>query len=983
MTYIPSRTGRHATLSLLLATTALVALGVSSTRAQSLGNGSGTGVIGAPVAPTAPNAGPATADSTAVGEVIVTSQRRAENLQDVPISVEAITGAAVRNADITEATRLEEVVPGLRVGRSGTATRPAIRGVYTEAIGINSDPRVGFYVDEIYQSRPQQGDAAFTDLERVEVQKGPQGTLYGRNSLGGNIAITSAVPKDHFEAGVDGTYGNYSRFKTEGYINIPIMDGLDARIAGFYDRHDGYLKSSITPAADLEDKNNAYVRGSLRWAPPALGGKLEVLLRGSYFSERDHGYNSFNSKLIGALVDASLITKPGGTITFNGVNYPAPLGYNGGNYATGVAYPFSTAFRDGIPDVEGADIGIPIPGKYQTIYDYPARQRTAQQAYSSQINYDVTSWLRLRSITGYTKFSTTTDNDGDGGPINYYHYFSVTKAETFTQELQFQSTDKTSPFQYTVGGFFMYDDDRDGAVSEYSHNYTTATAASLGEPALLGGGGACGYTYLPNPVTCQLSNLNAADSAGPEHATTQSYAAYAQGSYTTFQDRLTFTLGARYTVDRKTFKNVAQTSDFVGTYVQAQNKAYIAANPGAAQSALPFPNAASLTAPYAAGAGYHAEFPSTDAAAILNETCGGVIGAPLAPSGSNAVVGTVPDYYQTRCGQRSFKFATYRAAVDFKLTDTNLLYASFSTGRHSGGFGASYAPTTSPNGIFATFNSEGVRAYEVGSKNRFFDGRVQLNADAFYNEYTHVQIQGLQNVPTGGGNSTNITTIYNGPSEIVPGFDVELIAKPWRALTVNMAIDYQHARYGIYGNPIYYSGLCTITQAAGSPCLGFAGPTYVASMGGLGSGFFPNPDTNPNLFVPASYAADGKTVTSYSSLIYGKKTEVQNTPDWSLHFGASYDFDLGKYGRLTPEFVTLYSSSYLLSNSLPNFRQTPYFKTDARVTWLAPNGRLTVQGFVENLEDVATIDRVTTSGLAVSGTYSDPRTYGIKVGYRY
>ena len=111
------------------------------------------------------------------------------------------------------------------------------------------------------------------------------------------------------------------------------------------------------------------------------------------------------------------------------------------------------------------------------------------------------------------------------------------------------------------------------------------------------------------------------------------------------------------------------------------------------------------------------------------------------------------------------------------------------------------------------------------------------------------------------------------------------------------------------------------------------------------------------------------------------------------HFDASHfptkfaaevkDFDLGKYGRLTPEFITLYSSSYLLSNSLPNFRQTPYFKTDARITWLSPNGRLTVQGFVENLEDVATIDRVTTSSLAVSGTYSDPRTYGIKVGFRY
>ena len=138
--------------------------------------------------------GAADADDGGIKEIVVTAQRREENLQDVPLSITAISGEEIRNADIRDITRLEQAVPGLRVGRSGPAGRPAIRGTYSEAIQANADPRIGFYIDEIYQSRLQQTTAAFVDLERVEVQKGPQGTLFGRNSLGGNIALTTAKP---------------------------------------------------------------------------------------------------------------------------------------------------------------------------------------------------------------------------------------------------------------------------------------------------------------------------------------------------------------------------------------------------------------------------------------------------------------------------------------------------------------------------------------------------------------------------------------------------------------------------------------------------------------------------------------------------------------------------------------------------------------------------------------------------------------------
>jgi iron complex outermembrane receptor protein len=161
-----------------------------------------------------------------------------------------------------------------------------------------------------YQSRSQQTTAAFVDLERVEVQKGPQGTLFGRNSLGGNIALTSAKPRDEYDAGVAAIYGNYKRVKVEGFLNIPIADGLAFRLAGAFDRHDPYYKSTVNDRASVGDLHSQFIRGTLRYEPPGLDNRLEVIVRGSYFHEDDRGLGSFNAKNIGAIIDESLIRHP-------------------------------------------------------------------------------------------------------------------------------------------------------------------------------------------------------------------------------------------------------------------------------------------------------------------------------------------------------------------------------------------------------------------------------------------------------------------------------------------------------------------------------------------------------------------------------------------------------------------------------------------------------------------------------------------------
>jgi len=963
----------------MLGTVAPAALWVSPALAQS----TTTTESGAAQAPTNE---PEAQQSAGVQDIVVTAQRREERLQNVPLSITAISGKELRNADIRDVTRLEQAVPGLRIARSGAAARPSIRGVYTEAVGANSDPRIGFYIDEIYQSRSQQTSGAFVDLERVEVQKGPQGTLFGRNSLGGNIALSSAKPTNKFDLGIAGIYGNYNRIKVEGFVNLPITEGLALRFAGALARHDPYLKSTVTRAADMGDLNYQFIRGTLRFAPPSMENRLEVVLRGSYYNQDDRGLGSFNAKNIGALVDTSLIRAPGGTVTFNGVTYPFPNGYNGGNYATGVLVPFNPNFRDGIADINGADIGIPIGGKYNILYDFPNPvNRVKAKNASAIISFKVTDDIRLRSLTGFTDFKYLNRADGDGGPIPLREFYFITTAKTLTQEVQLQSANTTSPLQYTLGGFYMDDKIGEGQGSVYSAtNYRTIDAPAKGYPVLYGSGSVCGFTFMPRVPNCNLNNTGSSgnsgpnassDNASPVKARTKSWAGYGQASYT-FARKLTLTAGARYTVDEKDYRQAAQpfpatTNTFVGNYVTAQNNAAIAAG-----QPLPFPLGPS---------GYRAVNPySADRASYANFTCNGLSPTNFAANGTSTVVGTVPNYLVTRCGQRKFKYWTYRVAADYKLTPDNMVYASYSTGVHSGGFGASFRTTQTPQGEFATFDAEKIRSIELGTKNSFFDRRLQLNAAIFYSKIKDNQIQGTQFIPSTG---TSIGTIANVGDTVAPGAEVSFIAKPTRSLTLRGAVNYLHARNTVAPVGVFYSGLCDIssapsgTPAAQNPCNGFTGPSYIATFAGLGSGFFPNALTNPGLFTPIFNAAG--TITGYDSLFFGEKTRVQNTPDWSANFGAAYEILLGSGATVTPEADILYSGSFLPSIYAPLFVQKAYAKVDARITFRSPDQQLSVQAFVQNLTNKATLGRVTTGTLSAQGTYADPRTYGVRLGFRF
>ena len=210
------------------------------------------------------------ADAALIGEdILVTARRREESLQDVPISVSAFSGEALENQGAVDITALQQQTPNLtlQIARGSNSTLIAfIRGIGQQDPVWGFEPGVGLYIDDVYVARPQGAVLDIFDVERVEVLRGPQGTLYGRNTIGGAIKyVTRRLGKD-FEARIRGAYGTYNQIDLSGTITVPVQDNL-AIGAGFaLYRRDGFGENLLT-GAEHYNKDVWAARVSLEWQP--------------------------------------------------------------------------------------------------------------------------------------------------------------------------------------------------------------------------------------------------------------------------------------------------------------------------------------------------------------------------------------------------------------------------------------------------------------------------------------------------------------------------------------------------------------------------------------------------------------------------------------------------------------------------------------------------------------------------------------------
>ena len=345
-------------------------------------------------------------------EIIVTAQKRATNLQETAAAISVADGEDLREQQVTSIEGLAQTLPSVNFGQTTGNARIAIRGIGFDNTTVGNEGRVAYHVDGVYVARPAATLAGFYDIERVEVLRGPQGALYGRNATGGAINVISRAPGDRMNGYFDATYGNYDLKKLEGAFGGPVSDILSARFSFQAIDRDGYGKN-LTNGRDVDDQSTIAVRGQLRFEP---SDTFDLTLSADYFHQDDHAY-SFHYLGRGSLTDLSSTPPlPGQQLT--------------GIRAGGVV---PANFRDSTSDSG--------PDNRRTFWGLAANAR-----------FDM-GWAELFSVTGYrgSKFQVLSDLDVTSARLTVYDQFE--DADQFSQELRLAG--EYSRGDWMIGGYYF------------------------------------------------------------------------------------------------------------------------------------------------------------------------------------------------------------------------------------------------------------------------------------------------------------------------------------------------------------------------------------------------------------------------------------------------------------------------------------------------------------------------------------------------
>ena len=372
-------------------------------------------------------------ERAALEEIVVTAQRREQALQDVPIALQVVNNELLDDIAAEDMGDLNGFVPGLQVSSdSPTQPRYAIRGIQTDDFGVGTEPAVGVYVDGIYTARSGASLLAFNDIERIEVLKGPQGTLFGRNSAAGAVSIVTRQPAADFDAFLRLRVGEYDKQRVEGMVNVPLADGLALRVNGLYNESDGWIEDAAT-GKDLWPEDNWAGRAALRW---------DIAADTSATLTWDHD-------------EIDQLARPAiGLI-------PLPPG------ATSVPFP-------------------PNPGTYldptkAKVYNDVVGNEESRQLDGVNLVLDHGfGWADFRSTTAWRQFETLNleDEDGTNLPATYFDTANVEDNESWYQEFKFSGT--TERLDWVAGVSYYTEDARQASDTHARTDSIDTLGVNLG-----------------------------------------------------------------------------------------------------------------------------------------------------------------------------------------------------------------------------------------------------------------------------------------------------------------------------------------------------------------------------------------------------------------------------------------------------------------------------------------------------------------------
>ena len=477
-----------------------------------------------------------------IEEIVVTATKRESSVQDLAVSVTALDSELIKDLQLVNVIDLDKTVPGLKVRYVGADPTIIMRGAGTA--GTN-DIAVPIYVDGLYRPRAGQGLASYIDLERIEVLRGPQGTLFGRNTFGGLVNLIAAKPNtEEFDFGVAGTFGDYSQRKLEGFINIPMGETVALRVAASDTERDPLIENVFNPDGGMRDEDNTYVRAQLSFAPT---DNFDITFSGTYWEDTSNG----NADYAGVIIGIPVNPDTGLTDGINGVLQPRQGRLPGTETESWPA----TGGRNqaGVFGVDASASIIPDP--YRIASDFTPMRDIEETSFSALVNYDFGP-VALRANVGifdYEEFRLT-DSDfsqnptawadlnpngvpgnanGDGywqqcwdGPSCGLAAGQRVNSQATQADINLNSAGDGA-LQWTLG-YFYYDDSGDGDTSsEFVWGYTDADAPQ---------------------------NISWAHWLYQGNGGTKSTAIYGQAEYS-FTDATRVTVGLRRSKDERNFFN--------------------------------------------------------------------------------------------------------------------------------------------------------------------------------------------------------------------------------------------------------------------------------------------------------------------------------------------------------------------------------------------------------------------------------------------
>lgn len=935
--------------------------------------------------------------------IIVTAQRQNQSLQEVPIAVSAFDAKALESQQIENASDLQLTLPNVSFTKGNfTGSSFTIRGIGDLCVGVSCDSATAIHLNSAPLFGTRLFETEYFDLERIEVLRGPQGTLFGRNATSGVVNIVSAKPDlSGFGASAEFEYGNYNSIKAKGMVNLPISDTLGVRVAGFYLKRDGYTEN-LELGTDFDDRDMYAVRASLRFEP---GPDTAINLMAYYFRENDNRARSQKQQcqrdptgILGCLNNRRDFAKINANSTFTGVLGSSEfLAINGINPAFGLNSlygPDAYANFDEPQNVrqvrtqfvpeyftDELQLQAHLEHNFGAIHaevtgTYQENRVDSRQDYNigiGEIPNAAVAFATLNTfanplavgptIASYFQPITEALFDGENlcvsdtrldnrGAFEGFRLctpdgtqFDRSNSDNYAWSIEgIVSSDLDGPFNFLLGGIYAKTKLTENSyfVNAFAIDYITGVLGSFTTLA----------TVLDSDPENDLPPSYLATSFFRNNTRDfdlKSYGLFGEVYYD-LSDRLKVTAGLRYNNDKKSVTALSTLASFLNPY----------SNDGD-----PFDS------PFAAG--FDAD-PGT---------------AGVQPLQIRDV---------------AFNEVTGRFVLDYEITPDNLLYASYSRGYKSGGINPPLQPIFE---VAESFGSEQIDAFEIGSKNTFAGGALQLNATAFYYKYKGLQLSRI--IARTSVNDTIDANIW--------GVELESIIRPADNFLVNMNFSYLSAKVAgdqFFSDPrdpgggdenaviikdITNGALCAVTGGAAggpdafvnaiNPSLGLQGVTEFPSDGNIASsGAFSICSVLTAQAAAIGGSFGGIQVLSPGVEVNLKGNKLPQAPNMKASVGAQYTAEFANGMTLVPRFDLAYTGEQYGNVFNGNVNRIKSFvQANAQIQLNSADDRWFARAFVQNIFDSDSVTGLYVTD-ASSGLFSniftlDPRRYGVSVGVKF